>query len=61
MAPLDNDLYDKLKGVIAKLEARVEDLETRLQSRGEGSQPKPTRNVADSIRMILIGPPGAGK
>lgn len=60
MAPIDNDIYDKLKEVISKLEARVEHLETRLHAHGEDSPPKLTRSAGESLRMILIGPPGAG-
>ncbi|KAF2097604.1 adenylate kinase-like protein cytosolic [Rhizodiscina lignyota] len=53
MAPTDQ-LVDDLKSTISKLEARVQDLESRLTST---SAPAPTT----SMRMILMGPPGAGK
>ncbi|KAL4912176.1 adenylate kinase [Aspergillus aurantiobrunneus] len=55
MAPITDDVVDGLKSTIGKLEARIEDLESRL-----GGEPKP-KSVADHMRLILMGPPGAGK
>lgn len=55
MAPITEDLHD----LVAKLEARVKDLESRLHL-ASGGAPKPT-GTAEGIRMILMGPPGAGK
>jgi adenylate kinase len=46
-----DDELSNLKGVIANLEARVKRLEGR-----QGGAVTP-----EEIRMILIGPPGAGK
>ena len=54
MAPITDAQVDDLKDLVHKLEARVYSLERRL----EGDK-KPS--IADSMRMILIGPPGAGK
>lgn len=54
MAPITDDLHD----MVAKLEERVKDLESRLHL-APGGAPKPT-GVAEGIRMILMGPPGAG-
>lgn len=45
-----DDELSKMKDVIANLESRVK----RLEGRQGGSA------TADEIRMILIGPPGAG-
>ncbi|KAL4996158.1 adenylate kinase [Aspergillus recurvatus] len=56
MAPITDDVVAGLKSTIGKLEARIEDLESRLVS-GE-SKPK---SVAEHMRIILMGPPGAGK
>ncbi|KAK4098227.1 adenylate kinase [Parathielavia hyrcaniae] len=53
MGYLDDEVKH-LQGIIANLEGRVQALETRQYG---GSQKK----TAEEIRMILIGPPGAGK
>ncbi|PGG95632.1 adenylate kinase [Blastomyces parvus] len=58
MAPIKDDTVDGLKNIIGQLESRVAQLEERLLHGGSSSQPK---SVAESVRMILIGPPGAGK
>ncbi|EXJ93317.1 adenylate kinase 1 [Capronia coronata CBS 617.96] len=55
MAPITDSHIDDLKELVHKLEGRVHDLERRLESGGK----KPT--PVESMRMILIGPPGAGK
>lgn len=52
MAPTDNSVVDELKGIITKLEGRVEELENKLSGKSSAS---------NSMRMILMGPPGAGK
>ncbi|KAJ5911063.1 adenylate kinase [Penicillium subrubescens] len=54
MAPITDDVVSGLKDTIGKLEARVIELEGRLT----GSKPK---SVTEQIRVILMGPPGAGK
>jgi hypothetical protein len=51
MAPITEDLHE----LVAKLEARVKDLEAKLFETG-GAEKKST----DSVRMVLMGPPGAG-
>lgn len=53
MAPIDQSLVDTLKDTIDKLEARVLSLESRLQGKAE-------ELTGNDMRMILIGPPGAG-
>jgi adenylate kinase len=56
MAPITDSTVSDLKDLVDKLEARVHQLEERL---GEGGRrPKPP---SESMRMILIGPPGAGE
>ncbi|KAL3433168.1 adenylate kinase [Aspergillus tetrazonus] len=55
MAPITDDVVAGLKSTIGKLEARIEDLESRL-----GGESKP-KSVAEHMRIILMGPPGAGK
>ena len=44
----------ELHNVVARLESRIKDLEARYA--GVPTQPK----TLEEIRMILIGPPGAG-
>ncbi|KAL4868216.1 adenylate kinase [Aspergillus spectabilis] len=56
MAPITDDVVAGLKSTIGKLEARIEDLESRLV----GGEPKP-KSTAEHMRLILMGPPGAGK
>jgi adenylate kinase len=53
MAPITDEVISDLKSTIHRLEKRVEELESRL-SGGEKSS-------AGAMRMILMGPPGAGK
>ena len=56
MAPItDRDVAD-LKSLVAKLEARVSELETKS---GGGSAPRPASS-AERMRLVLMGPPGAG-
>lgn len=54
MAPITDEVVNGLKDTIGKLEARVEELEGRLSN-----QVKP-KSVAEQMRIILMGPPGAG-
>jgi adenylate kinase len=56
MAPITDSTVSDLKDLVHKLEVRVHQLEERL---GDGGK-KPKR-LSDSMRMILIGPPGAGE
>ncbi|KAK4165020.1 adenylate kinase-domain-containing protein [Cladorrhinum sp. PSN259] len=53
MGYLDDEVK-RLQSVIANIEGRVQ----ALESRQFGASPKKT---VDEVRMILIGPPGAGK
>lgn len=57
MAPITDETVAGLKNIISKLEARVEQLEERLTHGGESSKPK---SVAEHVRIVLMGPPGAG-
>lgn len=52
MAPTD-PIVDTLKQTVDKLQQRIEELEARLS----GGSPS---SSTDGMRMILIGPPGAG-
>lgn len=53
MAPISEQIVDTLRGTVDKLEQRVAELEARLEGKTSGS-------TADGMRMILMGPPGAG-
>ena len=50
MAPTE---VEELKATVSKLEARVRELESRSSSGG-------SPGLREALRMILIGPPGAG-
>jgi len=56
MAPIKDQVVDDLKNLVHRLQARVEDLEAKLS--GEGSS---SSSAESGVRMILMGPPGAGK
>ncbi|KAF1961486.1 adenylate kinase [Byssothecium circinans] len=58
MAPIQGSAVDDLKSTIARLESRIVDLEHKLAG---GSGSAPSSSAEESVRMILIGPPGAGK
>ncbi|KAF2274283.1 adenylate kinase 1 [Westerdykella ornata] len=58
MAPLAEQVVDDLKQHIARLEGRIAELEGKLAP-GHAGAPAPT--TPEGVRMILIGPPGAGK
>lgn len=57
MAPITDDTVEALRDTIHKLESRVHKLEAKMGG-GDSSQP---RSSLASVRMILMGPPGAGK
>lgn len=56
MAPITDSTVSDLKDLVHKLEARVHQLEEKL---GEGG--KKPKTPSEFMRMILIGPPGAGE
>ncbi|GFF42989.1 adenylate kinase 1 [Aspergillus udagawae] len=55
MAPITEEVVHGLKDMIEKLETRVQELEGRL-----GGESKP-KSIAEQMRIVLMGPPGAGK
>ena len=59
MAPITDEMVHNLQDTIAKLEARVHQLESKLGG-GDGASGK-AASGDQSVRMILMGPPGAGK
>ena len=60
MAPIKDETVDALKDLIHKLESRVEQLEAKLQHQEGGPIARKTKANTESIRMVLMGPPGAG-
>lgn len=58
MAPITDEMVQSLQDTISKLESRVHQLESRLGG-GEGGTRK-AASSGQSVRMILMGPPGAG-
>jgi adenylate kinase len=56
MAPITDRDVAQLKSEVARLERRVAELEGKTG--GSSSAPK---TVAEKMRMVLMGPPGAGK
>ncbi|KAL9008119.1 MAG: hypothetical protein Q9173_006724 [Seirophora scorigena] len=60
MAPIKDETVDSLRDLVHKLESRVQQLESRVEGSGGGSEQQ-TKRDGSSMRMILMGPPGAGK
>jgi adenylate kinase len=56
MAPIQDTVVDDLKNTVGRLEKRIAELEQRLGG-GSGS----SASQAEGVRMILMGPPGAGE
>ena len=54
MAP--SDVLDEVRDLVKKLESRLGKVEARLDGRDPDEQ-----SQLQSMRMILMGPPGAGK
>jgi len=59
MAPIGDDTQRALEDMVQKLENRVKELENKLEN-FQGGSSKST-SVGKEVRMILMGPPGAGK
>lgn len=59
MAPIKDETVDNLRDLVQKLESRVQQLEAKLDGSGAGSEQQ-TKADSPSVRMILMGPPGAG-
>ena len=55
MAPITEEMAQSLLDTVNRLEARLQQLEARIDGKDSSSSP------SDSVRMILMGPPGAGK
>lgn len=50
-------MVDDLKNTVGRLEKRIAELEQRLGGGGGGK----TASQTEGVRMILMGPPGAGE
>ena len=57
MAPIGEDVHLQAKDAVAHLEARVKALEEQIRVLSGGTPKAST----EEVRMILMGPPGAGK
>jgi len=57
MAPIGDDTVKSLQDLVNKLETRVKELEDKLGHVASGTK----HTTAEGVRMILMGPPGAGK
>jgi adenylate kinase len=55
MAPITDNAVNELKSLVHRLESRISELEKKLDG-GKNSSP----SSGDGMRMILMGPPGAG-
>ncbi|EKG19721.1 Adenylate kinase [Macrophomina phaseolina MS6] len=55
MAPTVEQIVDDIKSSIQKLETRMSDLEAKVEGKSTAA------SAASAMRMILMGPPGAGK
>jgi adenylate kinase len=56
MAPITDNAVNDLKQLVQKLENRISELESKL----DGGKSSSSSEGAGSMRMILMGPPGAG-
>jgi hypothetical protein len=56
MPPIGDDTVQTLQDLVNKLESRVKQLEDKLTHAQAGTKHVPT----EGVRMILMGPPGAG-
>ena len=61
MAPIKDETVDALRDLVNKLESRVEQLEAKLEQADGGPVARKSKANTEGIRMILMGPPGAGK
>ena len=61
MAPIKDETVEALRDTIHQLESRVQQLEAKLGSSSGNATSRGPRSISDSVRMILMGPPGAGK
>lgn len=59
MTPIKDETVDSLRDLVHKLESRVQQLESRVDGSGGGSGQQ-TKRDGSSMRMVLMGPPGAG-
>ncbi len=60
MAPVEDGSVEALRDLVRKLETRVEQLESTLEQTAGGGSARKHKNFSAGIRMILMGPPGAG-
>ncbi|KAF2128792.1 adenylate kinase-like protein cytosolic [Dothidotthia symphoricarpi CBS 119687] len=56
MAPVTESVVDDLKSLVSRLEHRIGELENKLSGHASSAPA-----AQEGVRMILMGPPGAGK
>jgi adenylate kinase len=56
MAPIGDDIAQKILDSIQDLQSRIKKLEDGIHHKAGGSPPP----AVEGVRMILMGPPGAG-
>lgn len=62
MAPILDEVVDALKQHIARLEGRIQELEGKATGlEGKATGHKASSDKADGVRMVIMGPPGAGE
>ena len=60
MAPITDDTVEALRDTIHKLESRVQQLEAKIGHNDGSSSAGISKKHLQAVRMILMGPPGAG-
>ncbi|KAL8679127.1 MAG: hypothetical protein Q9186_004572 [Xanthomendoza sp. 1 TL-2023] len=60
MAPIKDETVESLRDLVHKLESRVQQLEAKIEGSASQSSQQ-AKTGGPSVRMILMGPPGAGK
>ena len=61
MAPIKDETVEALREMVHKLESRVQQLEDKVLHPDGGGSARKSKSGADGVRIILMGPPGAGK
>lgn len=56
-----DETVEQLRDLVSKLEARMDQLESRLQQADSDVKARSTKSPSEALRIILMGPPGAGK
>ena len=60
MAPIKDETVEGLRDMVSKLESRVSQLESKVAEANGESASRKSGGTVPSVRLILMGPPGAG-